>query len=135
MVLRARGSGLDPGRLTESLPRGGFITPAQLLDLYAEPVEALLSRLDANRYYSGLVSVIEISGDEVKLGDFDRASDDLLVDMVRGSKRISLGVEPVFAYLRARENEVTMVRMILLAKLHNIPPETVEKSLRRLYIE
>lgn len=135
MVLRGRASGLEPGMLGEALPRGGFITPAQLLDLYAEPAEALSSRLEANRYYSGLVTILEVSGDEVRLGDFDRASDDLLVDLVRGSKRVSLGAEPVFAYLRARENEVTMVRMILMAKLIGIPPETVEKSLRKLYIE
>jgi V/A-type H+-transporting ATPase subunit C len=71
----------------------------------------------------------------VRLTDFDRKSDDMLMEMVRGMKRVSVGVEPVFAYLRARENEVLMVRMILIAKLHNIPPDAIDKSLRKLYIE
>ncbi len=71
----------------------------------------------------------------MRLTDFDRKSDDQLMEMVRGMKRISVGVEPIFAYLRARENEALTVRMILIAKLHNIPPDAIEKTLRKLYIE
>ena len=57
------------------------------------------------------------------------------MDMVRGTKRVSIGAEPVFAYLRARENEVLTVRMILMGKLNNISPEVIEEHLRKPYID
>jgi hypothetical protein len=30
---------------------------------------------------------------------------------------------------------VLIVRMVLIAKLHNVSPDAIEKSLRKLYIE
>lgn len=134
IVVRGRGLGRDRRFLEESLARGGFIETGQFESLYEEPAE-MLQRLESSRYYGGLLSLVEGSEDIVGLTDFDRASDDRLMEMVRGTKRVSIGAEPVFAYVRAREGEVMLVRIILMAKLNNIPPASIEKSLRKLYID
>ncbi len=135
IVVRGRGMGQDLRFLQESLARGGFLKTGQLEDLYGDPSDMMLTKLKGTKYYSGLLSLMEGSEDIVGLTDFDRRSDDYLMDMLRGTKRISIGAEPIFAYVRARENEVMLVRIILMAKLNNIPPEAIERSLRKLYID
>jgi V/A-type H+-transporting ATPase subunit C len=121
--------------LERTLVKGGFVPASDLLDLYGDPPEVMAKKLEANTYYSQLIDIAESPDELVRLTDFDRRSDDLLMDLVRGMKRVSVGVEPIFAYLRARENEAMIVRMILIAKLHNVSPDTLEKTLRKLYID
>ena len=134
-VLRGRLLSKDKGFMEESLVQGGFVPVGRLLDLYGDPVEGMIKKLESNIYYSRLLAMTESVDEAVRLTDFDRKSDDQLMEMVSATKRISVGAEPIFAYLRAGENEVLMVRMILIAKLNNIPPASIERMLRTLYIE
>ncbi len=135
LVIRARFLSKEREFLETMIVRGGFVPAVNLLDLYGDPPEVMAKKLEANPYYSKLLEIAESVDKVVRLTDFDRKSDDLLMDLVRGMKRVSVGVEPIFAYLRARENEVLIVRMVLIAKLHNVSPDAIEKSLRKLYIE
>lgn len=135
LVIRARLLSKEREFLEKMMVRGGFVATANLIDLYSDPPEMMAKKLEANRYFSKLLELAESEHEVVRLTDFDRKSDDQLMDMVRGMKRVSVGVEPIFAYLRARENEVLIVRMVLISKLHNISPDAIEKALRKLYIE
>ncbi len=135
VLLRARILSKERDYLQALLARGGFVDVVTLVDIYGDASEAMVKKLEGINYFARLM---EMAGDEeevVRLTEFDRRSDDQLMEMVRGTKRISVGVEPIFAYLRSRENEVLMVRLILVAKLHQVPPEAIEKMLRKLYIE
>jgi V/A-type H+-transporting ATPase subunit C len=134
-LIRARGLGKSKEFLADALVAGGFITTGYLLDLYGDAPEVMAKKLETTSYHSRL---LELSGEKKEpygLTDFDRLSDDYLMELVRGSRRVAVGPEPIFAYVRARENEVMMVRMILMAKLHNIAPADIEKMMRKLYIE
>ncbi len=135
LLIRARLLSKEREFLAAMIVKGGFVPDGDLLDLYVEPPEMMAKRLEANAYYSKLMEIVESEDRVVRLTDFDRRSDDQLMDMVRGMKRVSVGVEPVFAYVRARENEALVVRTILISKLHKIPPAIIEKALRKLYIE
>jgi V/A-type H+-transporting ATPase subunit C len=135
LVLRGRLLAKEKDFIETALVGGGFVAVNNLLDLYGDPPEVMMKKLEANLYYAKLLEMVEDADEVVRLTDFDRRSDDRLMEMIKGTKRISVGAEPVFAYLRARENEALMVRMILIAKLHNIPPSSIEKMVRKLYIE
>lgn len=135
LVLRGRFLGKEKDFLEGSLAAGGFIATAALTELFGDTPEGVARKLENSIYYSRLLDIAQ-EADEVEwLTDFDRRSDDHLMEMVRGTKRVSVGVEPVFAYVRSRENEVVAVRMILIAKLHNISPDVIDRMLRKLYIE
>ena len=134
-LLRSRRLGKAREEFQETLVEGGHIPPSYLLELYGDSEEMMLRKLEQTRYSSRLLEIMEAEEERMGLSEFDRRSDDYIMDMLRASRRISVGVEPVFSFIRARENEVTMVRMILMAKLHNLAPEAIEKMLRKLYIE
>ncbi|MDI6873155.1 MAG: V-type ATPase subunit [Actinomycetota bacterium] len=134
-LLRARRLGKDREAVQRSLVEGGFIPLPHLLDLYGDTDEVMMRKLEQTRYSSRLLELLGEEEEKPSLSDFDRRSDDYIMDMLRASRRISVGVEPVFAFVRARENEVTMVRMILMGKLHNLAPEAIERMLRKPYLE
>ncbi|MBC7253513.1 MAG: V-type ATPase subunit [Actinobacteria bacterium] len=134
-MLRARRLGKDREALQSSLVEGGYIPISYLLEVYGDSDEVMLRKLEQTRYSSRLLELLGEGEEKPGLSDFDRRSDDYIMDMLRASRRISVGVEPVFSFVRARENEVTMVRMLLMAKLHNLAPEVVEKMLRKPYLE
>ena len=133
-LLRVIGSGEPASILEESLAEGGFIAKADLMEMHGETREGLISRLSNTPYYAGLLEILQ-EEEELGLVEFDRRSDDYLMDMVRGTKRFSVGIEPVFAYVRSRENEAVVVRTVLMSKLLGMPPETVESMLRKLFRE
>jgi V/A-type H+-transporting ATPase subunit C len=135
LLLRGRILSKERDFMQAMLAGGGFIDAADLLDLYGDAPETMMKRLEAKVYYSRMLELVEDEEEIVRLTEFDRRSDDHLMEMVRDTKRISLGVEPIFAYVRARENEALMVRIILEAKLHRISPDAIEKMLRKLYID
>lgn len=134
-VLRARNLRKSREAVERSLVDGGYIKREYLMDLYADSDEVMKKKLERTRYSSRLLELLGEDQEKPSLSDFDRRSDDYIMDMLRASRRISVGVEPVFSFIRARENEVTMVRMILMAKLHNLEPAVIEKMLRKLYLE
>jgi len=134
-LIRGRILSKDRDFMRDMLTEGGFVDVTTLLELYADAPENMVEKLEKIPYYSRLMEMVEDDEYLVRLTEFDRRSDDQLMDTLRGYKRISVGVEPVLAYLRARENEVLMVRLILVAKIHNIAPDAIQRMLRRLYIE
>jgi V/A-type H+-transporting ATPase subunit C len=133
-LLRARRLGKERETVQKGLVEGGYIPTGYLLELYGDTDDVMVKKLERTRYPSHIFDFL-LEEEKPSLSDFDRRSDDYIMDLLRASRRISVGVEPVFSFVRARENEVTMVRMILMAKLHNLAPEAIEKMMRKLYVE
>ncbi len=134
VMVRAKAMGKPQSFLETAMAEGGFIDTSRLLGLYGEAREAMIKDLENTAYYRGLLEMLEqeeITG----LAEFDRRSDDHLMELVRGTKRVSVGVEPIFAFIHSRENEVTVVRTVLMAKLMGLPGEETERTLRKLFRE
>ena len=50
------------------------------------------------------------------------------------TRYVSFGIEPLVAYLIARENEVKLVRIVLTGKKIGLPPEEIKERLREMYV-
>ena len=85
--------------------------------------------------YNNLVS--ESIADYVKSGSlsvFEKNIDNYIMKYVRDAKYISFGVEPVFAYLYAREVESKNLRIVLAGKLNNVDSNIIKERLRDNYV-
>ena len=45
-----------------------------------------------------------------------------------------LGPEPVIAYLLAKENEIKIIRIIMVGKINRLPTEEIRERLRDVYV-
>ncbi|HBF8938183.1 TPA: V-type ATPase subunit, partial [Clostridioides difficile] len=65
---------------------------------------------------------------------FEKLCDDYLMEYVRGAKFKPLTLEPLIAYLYAKESEIKTIRIILTSKLNNIDADTIKERLRDAYV-
>ncbi len=65
---------------------------------------------------------------------FERTGRDLILGHLRKANLIAFGIEPLIAYLLTKENEVRMIRTIMVGKLNNLQPDRIKESLPRVYL-
>jgi len=64
----------------------------------------------------------------------EKSIDNLLTDYIKKAKTYSFGIEPLLAYLFAKEGELKNIKLILLGKLNNINPSVIKENLRETYV-
>lgn len=65
---------------------------------------------------------------------FEKLCDDHIMNFVRGAKFQALTLEPLIAYLYAKESEIKTVRIILTSKINGINPEIIKERVREAYV-
>ena len=84
-------------------------------------------------------------GEMIKLGiedftksgsvnELERLVDNYIMNMMKEAKYIPFGVEPLLAYIYAKETEIKIVRIIMVGKLNNISGEVIRERLRDIYV-
>jgi len=64
----------------------------------------------------------------------EKLIDDSLTEYLKKAKYITLGLEPLIAYLFAKEIETKNIRVIIVGKINNIPQEILRERLRETYV-
>ena len=65
---------------------------------------------------------------------FERACDDTLTHALQEAKLIPFGLEPVVAYLAAKEQELQNVRIVMSGRLAGLRPEIIRERMREAYV-
>ncbi|MDD2503776.1 MAG: V-type ATPase subunit [Clostridia bacterium] len=71
---------------------------------------------------------------ERSLSSFELWCENWYMRKIKPQKYNQFTIGPLAAYLIARENEIKMVRMILLGKLNQLPEEAIRERLRIMYV-
>jgi len=66
--------------------------------------------------------------------EFERLCDNFLIEYIKKAKYIHLTIEPLVAYLFAREAEIKMARIIMSSKINKIDTEIIKERLRESYV-
>lgn len=110
------------------------MAPCDTLDVGRLASAAALGRDEILRYlgetrYKGAVEAIGRS-----MSAFEKWCDDELTKATLTQKWEPFTIGPVVAYILARQNELKAVRMILSAKVNDLPEETIKERLRMMYV-
>ena len=110
------------------------LVPSDALNVTAL-AEACLQGMDAvydfleTTPYSDAVSAIQTSASA-----FEKWCDDKLMDYIKPQRYNPFTIEPLAAYVLARENEIKCVRIVLSGKLNDLPEEAIRERLREMYV-
>jgi len=131
-----RGQALGKGRdyYRRALAEGGRLSRALLIDLAGQPFDAVSRRLLDSAYGGMLADVLSRGEEKVRLTSLDRASDEYLLDRVSRFSSVSVGPERIVRFMLTRENEVSMLRIIFMGKLHGLTPAVIEERLPLHYL-
>lgn len=96
---------------------------------------AALSGMDAiKEYLSGTAYAQGAEALEESPSAFERWCDNRIIQTIHPQLYNSFTIGPVVAYALARENEIKTVRIILTAKLNNLPDEAIRERVREMYV-
>ena len=77
-------------------------------------------------------SLCEAMGNDFTL--FEKLCDNYLMSYVKSAKYMPLTLEPLIAYIYAKETEIKIARIIIASKLNNIDSDTIKERLREAYV-
>lgn len=111
------GGGVDADRILNAVASG-----SSLEELYAS---------------SSLRDAAEAGGAALNGGGltrFEKLTDDAVTAYLSGAKSVAFGEAPVIAYLAAKENELTAVRIIMTGRMAGLDTDTIRERLRESYV-
>lgn len=114
--------------IERSLCNCDTVSKDKLIDTALEGAEAVLRYLEDTVYATGAAMFKESTS------AFEKWCDDLLMECVGKAKYTAFGIDPIVAYYVARDAEIKTVRIVLSAKINNLPADVIRERVRTLYV-
>ena len=65
---------------------------------------------------------------------FERVCDDVMTDYLRQAALIPYGIEPVVAYISAKQREIQNIRIIMSGRFAGLRQQTIRERMREAYV-
>jgi len=111
------GGNMDTTRVLTAASAGGSLAELFALSPLREAAEAGAATISGGR-----------------MTQFEKLCDNAITDYLRNAKYVAFGEAPVIAYLAAKENELTAIRIILTGRMSNLPADIISERLRDSYV-
>jgi len=132
--MRGLRMGLAPELFEEVILPGGDVPAGKILGAYKDGFSGISTVFRGTPWESLAVSGAQAAEKRESLTRWERSCDNALMGVVRNAKYYSIGPEPVFGYLFAKENEVRNLRVILSGKESDLPAQEIAERLRETYV-
>ena len=113
---------------------GGYISLKVFMQNFDDTIEQFAEKISSFGYYEILSEGAAYLRETKKFTLFEKLCDNHLMDYIKKARYISFGIEPVVAYIYAKENEFKTVRIILASRIANLNAETIKERLRDTYV-
>lgn len=134
ILCRAKYSGLPPEKYNRSVLKGGFLDDNIFVEYYELTFLEIGQKLRTSAYETLWKKGTDTLQEKETFVELERAIEDFLMIYLKKAKYIVFGPEPIFAYFLARNRELSLVRLIGVGKLNNIPPEILKQRLSETYV-
>ncbi|HBJ2621355.1 TPA: V-type ATP synthase subunit C [Clostridium botulinum] len=119
---------------TSVIIEGGSLDKDKLLGMLNDAVENISNKLAFTDYNDLIKSGIEYYTKTGSVSLLEKLVDNYVMDMMKDAKIIPFGVEPLLAYIYAKETEIKIIRIVMVGKLNNISAEVIRERLRDIYV-
>lgn len=119
-----------------ALIENGLLDREFFFSIYSpgEPLEALPPRFQYTDYADMVRQGVSYLTENNSFTRMERLAEDHLGKLLRRTKLVTLGVEPIIAYGLARKNELRLLNFMIVAKLNKLPQPFIEESLPDVYL-
>lgn len=126
--LRLKKQNRNVDYLDDILVDGGSISKEELIKVYFNNTYLLLFK---KKIATKTWDTFEKNGDILEI---EKIFDNMIISLAKEYKYITIGPEPIFTYIIAKEYELKALMLILSAKLNDIDIELVKSRLRGVYV-
>ena len=134
MLIRSKKLSKSKRFVGYALLENGSLHKDDLLKIYDRSLDAMISELCRSEYGEIITEGAEHYEKEGSLFWFEKLFDDMIMEHVKKAKYVAFGLEPLAGYIIAKENEIKLIRMILMGKLNEIPSEEIKGMVREAYV-
>lgn len=134
MFIRARSLNKSWDFIKKLLLEGGTIHENTYLENFDKTIEAFIGALHASKYSETVQKGWDLFKTKKNISGLEKLLDDYMMKFVQGSKMILMGIEPLIAYLFAKEAEIRNVRIIMTGKVNRLPIDLIRERLRLGYV-
>ncbi len=127
-AVRACKTGKSKAFIDEALAPCGSLDASSLASAACKSPEDIYGYL-ASTPYGGAAEKLKES-----YSAFEKWCDDQVMDLIKEQKRNPFTIGPLFAYVLARQNEISTVRIILSGKLNELDDGMIRERLRDMYV-
>ena len=113
---------------------GGRIQDKLFIGSYDEPYEQFAEKLIPYGLSLAMAEGGAMLRETGRFTALERLCDNRLVEYAKAAKQISFGIEPLAAYLIAKEAEIRTVRIIMTGLLQGLSREAMAERLRETYV-
>lgn len=128
VAVRACKTGKNRAFLESALAPCGTLDAASLAAAACKSLDDLFAYLAVTPYSEAAERLKE------SYSAFEKWCDNRVMDLVKGQKMNPFTVGPLFAYVIARRNEISTVRIILSGKLNELDDGMIRERLRDMYV-
>jgi V/A-type H+-transporting ATPase subunit C len=112
----------------------GILDREIFLKQFDETVENFSASLSSTPYDDLVGEGFRNWSAERSLANYEKLSDNYLIDYIKPAKYIVFGVEPLIGYLLAKEHEMRLIRIVVIGKLNELSSEAIKERLRDTYV-
>jgi len=120
--------------LEKVLVEGGLIPKSRYFRMLDENIAEIPSLLKGTPYSDVIVPGVQELVETGSLTTFEKLMDEYLIDYIRPAKYVAFGIEPLIAYLIAKEHEVKLIRIIMIGKINQLSMDSISERLREPYV-
>ena len=128
IAIRAVKTGKDKNFIREALAPCDTLSTDKLAEAAGEGMDAIYDYLTLTQY-SDAVPELKKSPSA-----FERWCDNLIIRNIRSEITHPYTIGPLAAYIIARENEISTVRIVLSGLINDLPEESVRERAREMYV-
>lgn len=112
----------------------GMLDKSRLLTLYDATLETWAEELRHTHYGDLVARSLRAWEEQRSLALLEKLNDDLVTNYLKKAKLALYGVEPLVAYVWAKEIELKNIRIILIGRLNGLAKEAIAERLRVSYV-
>ncbi|RKY04816.1 V-type ATP synthase subunit C [Candidatus Poribacteria bacterium] len=132
--IRLKMMGANVRLIERALVEGGYIPKRRLMRMMDEGISEIPALLGRHPYEDVVGPGVQDLLETRSMATFERLMDNHLINYLRPAKYAAFGVEPLIAYLLAKEHEVKLIRIIMIGKINGLPNDQIEGRLREPYV-
>lgn len=132
-MLRVKKQNKDSKFLENILIPEGNIEKSIFIYGINDTLENFINSISKSSYTKILTSILEEYNSTGNFSSIEVLFDNYIIDKAKDAKRINFGPEPIVSYILAKENEIKIIRIIMVGKINNVPTEVIKERLRDIY--
>ena len=131
---RVKYSGLSRKKFESLVLKGGFLDEKILLQNFDLSFSEIGDRLRATPYHDLWTKATDALEERETFVELERGIEDFLMNYLKRAKYIVFGPEPVFSYGLAKRRELSLVRLLGVGKINQIPIPILKERISETYV-